>query len=163
MIVYPAIDLKAGRVVQWIGGNPESERLSLPDPVAVSRRFLRAGFAALHLIDLDAALGEGSNRRELLAVIEAAGVPVQVGGGIRDHAAIDAWLAAGASRVIIGTRAVTDPAWLRETIVAFPGRLLVAADVRNGEVVTHGWTRSSGRTIEEFLATVEDLALALFE
>ncbi len=160
MIVYPAIDLKAGRVVQWIGGRPESERLSLPDPVAVSRRFLKAGFAALHLVDLDAALGQGSNRRELRAVIEAARVPVQVGGGIRDRAAIDAWLAAGASRVIIGTRAVTDPAWLRETIVAFPGRLLVAADVRNGEVVTHGWTRSSGRTIEEFLATVEDLALA---
>lgn len=160
MIVYPAIDLKAGRVVQWIGGSPESERLSLPDPVAVSRRFLQAGFAALHLVDLDAALGKGSNRRELRAVIEAAGVPVQVGGGIRDRAAIDAWLAAGASRVIIGTRAVTDPAWLRETTVALPGRLLVAADVRDGEVVTHGWTRSSGRTIEEFLATVEDFALA---
>ncbi|MFB3119239.1 MAG: HisA/HisF-related TIM barrel protein, partial [Stenotrophomonas maltophilia] len=71
---------------------------------AVSRRFLRAGFAALHLVDLDAALGQGSNRRELLAVIEAADVPVQVGGGIRDRAAIDAWLAAGASRVIIGAR-----------------------------------------------------------
>ena len=160
MIVYPAIDLKAGRVVQLIGGRPESERLSLPDPLAVTRLFLEAGFTALHLIDLDAALGQGSNRRQLVAVIEAAGVPVLVGGGIRDRAAINVWLAAGASRVIIGTRAVTDPAWLREMIVAFPDRLLVAADVRNGEVVTHGWTRSSGRKIEEFLVTVEDLALA---
>ncbi len=160
MIVYPAIDLKAGRVVQLIGGRPESERLSLPDPLAVTRLFLDAGFTALHLVDLDAALGQGSNRRAARAVIETADVPVQIGGGIRDRAAIDAWLAAGASRVVVGTRAVTDPAWLRETTADLPGRVLVAADVRNGEVVADGWTRGSGRTIEEFLATVEDLALA---
>lgn len=160
MIVYPAVDLREGRVVQWIGGRPDRERLSLPDPVAVARGFQDAGFRALHLVDLDAALGYGSNHRQVREVIDATSVPVQVGGGIRGRAAIDAWLAAGASRVIIGTRAVSDSDWLRETSASFPDRILVAADVRDGEVVTHGWRRGSGHTVEAFLAAVDDLALA---
>jgi phosphoribosylformimino-5-aminoimidazole carboxamide ribotide isomerase len=160
MIVYAAIDLRHGRVVQLVGGRPEHERVSLPDPKAVARRFVSAGFVALHVVDLDGALQQGSNAGDVEGIIGAVDVPVQVGGGVRDEEGVRRWLEAGAARVMVGTRAVTDPQWLRRVSTLFPSRLLVAADVRDDVIVTHGWTRSSGLSTRDFFVRASDHPLA---
>ena len=160
MIVYPAIDLSNGRCVQWVGGRPETERVSLPDPVAVARQFVDAGFAALHVVDLDAALGNGDNRSSVATILAAVDVPVQVGGGLRDDDAVAAVIALGAARAVVGTRAVNDRPWLARMAAAHPGRIVVAADCRRGEVVTHGWTEGSGVAAADFVAGLAELPLA---
>ncbi len=160
MIAWPAVDLKGGRVVQLVGGRPGSERVSLPDPVAVARQWLERGFRVLHVVDLDAALGTGSNRREVEAILGAVAVPVQVGGGIRDDALADAYLAAGAARVIAGTRAVRDRAWLAALAHRHPRRVVVAADARNGEVLVRGWTEGAGLELIGVVRDLEPLPLA---
>lgn len=160
MIVWPAVDLKGGRVVQLVGGRPEDERVSLPDPVEVARGWIEAGFRALHVIDLDAALGTGSNRGSVEAILAAVAVPVQVGGGIRDDGLVDGYLAAGAERVILGTRAVHEPAWLRAAAGRHPGRVVVAADTRRGEVLVRGWTESAGLPLLDFVSRLADIPLA---
>lgn len=160
MIAYPAIDLRGGRAVQWVGGRPESEQVSLPDPLEVARRFVAAGFVAMHVIDLDAALGRGDNRALIHTLLGEVPVPVQVGGGLRSERDVDELIGAGAARVILGTRAVTDRAWLAARVEAHPGRVVVAADCRQGEVLTHGWTAGAGCSAESFVAGLESLALA---
>ncbi len=160
MIAIPAVDVSRGRCVQWVGGLPETERVSLPDPAAVAARWWRKGFRALHVVDLDAALGRGDNHavvRELMAATRAV---TQFGGGVRDRAGIERALAAGAARVIVGTRAVEDPAWLARVAEEFPEQVVVAADMRDGKVLRRGWTRASDTSVEDFLAALDDLALA---
>lgn len=161
MIAYAAIDLRGGRVVQLVGGRPETERVSLPDPALVAGQWLRCGFAGLHVVDLDAALGAGDNLAAVNVIIEAAGhVPVQVGGGVRSTAAAEALLHAGAARVVVGTRAVEDRAWLQRLSAKWPERVVVAADVRGEEVVVRGWTAGAGVQVEPFLAGLGELPLA---
>ena len=106
MIVLPAVDLRGGHAVQLVGGRPGTDRVRLPDPVAVASSWVAAGFRALHLVDLDAALGEGSNRTIVGEMLASIGVPIQVGGGVRDEDDVAALLEAGAARVIVGTRAI---------------------------------------------------------
>ncbi len=163
----PAVDLRGGRCVQLVGGRPEDERVSLPDPVAVARGWRARGFATLHVVDLDAALGtrneagEAVDHLELIARIAAeAPGDLQVGGGVRDGARARALLEAGAARVIVGTRAVDDPAWLAELAGEHPGRVAVAADIRDGVVLRRGWTEASELRILDFLATLAPLPLA---
>lgn len=160
MIAWPAVDLRGGRVVQLVGGRPETERVSLPDPVEVARGWLDLGFRALHVIDLDAALGTGDNRSAIEAILEAVDAPVQVGGGIRDDDALDGWIARGAERVIAGTRAVRDRAWLERASARHPGRVLVAADTRGGQVLVRGWTESAGLDLRAFVGELAPLPLA---
>ena len=160
MIVYAAIDLSRGRVVQLVGGRPEEERVNLPDPVAVARRWIDAGFAALHVIDLDAAMGTGSNSEEIAAILGSADVPVQIGGGVREEATVDDLFARGAATVIVGTRAIEEPDWLVRLAARHPLRLVVAADVREHEVVVRGWTSATGIAIEQLLDQLEPLELA---
>jgi len=160
MIVWAAIDLRGGRVVQLVGGKPEDVRVSLPDPVAVAHRWVGEGFEALHVVDLDAALGDGENHAAILAVLEAVNVPVQVGGGLRDDAAVARVLDAGAARAIVGTRAVEDRAWLEEIVRSNPGRIVVAADVRDGHVVTRGWRAAADIAGADFLRSLDALDLA---
>lgn len=160
MIAVPAVDLSGGRCVQWVGGLPETEQVSLPDPAAVAARWWREGFSTLHVVDLDAALGRGDNRalvRELIARTRAV---TQFGGGVRDREGIERALAAGADRVIVGTRAVEDAAWLARAAAAFPQQIVVAADMRDGMVLRRGWTRSSESTVDDFLGALDDLPLA---
>jgi phosphoribosylformimino-5-aminoimidazole carboxamide ribotide isomerase len=159
MIVYPAIDLRGGRAVQWVGGRPESEVISLPDPVALARHWIDVGFSTLHIVDLDAALGNGNNRATIAAILAAVNVPVQVGGGLRDDGDVEAMLAAGAARVLVGTRAVADRPWLASLAARHPGRIVVAADCRDGEVVTHGWTAGASIPVERFVASLGALPL----
>jgi phosphoribosylformimino-5-aminoimidazole carboxamide ribotide isomerase len=161
MIAFAAVDLRGGRVVQLVGGRPEDERVSLPDPAVVARRWIDAGFAALHVVDLDAALGSGDNAAAVCDVITAAGsVPVQVGGGVRTLERAEALFEAGATRVVAGTRAVQDRAWIEELAGRWPGRVVVAADVMGDEIVVRGWTERSGLAATEFLAGLRDLPLA---
>ncbi len=160
MIAIPAIDLRGGRVVQLVGGRPEAERVSLPDPAAVARSWTEHGFSMLHVVDLDAALGTGDNRSGIAAVIGAVDVPVQVGGGVRSDEAAEELLDAGAARVVVGTRAIEDQLWLQQLATRHTGRIVVAADVRDRTIVTHGWTESTALLASEFIATLTDLPLA---
>ena len=166
MKVFAAIDLRDGAAVQLVGGDPADERIRLPDPAATAVRWLGEGFRHLHVVDLDAALGSGSNAPAIRAVAAAARTgnggraSLQVGGGLRDEDVIRATLDLGADRAIVGTRAVEDRAWLESAAAAFPGRLVVAADVRGGHVVTRGWTEATGLPAPGFLAGLADLPLA---
>ncbi len=160
MIAWPAVDLKGGRAVQLVGGRPETERVSLPDPLSVARHWVDVGFRALHVIDLDAALGTGSNRPIIESIIAAVDVPVQVGGGVRDDALLEAYLAAGAARVIAGTRAVRDRAWLQAAAERHPDRMVVAADTKAGQVLVHGWTEGAGLELIAFVRELAALPLA---
>lgn len=164
MIAYPAIDLRGGRVVQLVGGRPGTERVSLADPVAVAGRWIRAGFRRLHVVDLDAALGTGSNRDAIDAILQIPKVRVQVGGGIRDDETAAELLEAGAAHVIVGTRAIEDPEWLEQLAALHPARVILAADVRGpglaDEVVTRGWTAGAGIGIGRLLSRITPLSLA---
>lgn len=160
MIAAPAIDLREGRCVQWVGGRPEEERVSLPDPLEVAERWAEAGFRTLHVVDLDAALGRGDNDAPIRALLSTWSGEVQVGGGVRDARRVSGWLDAGASRVVVGTRGVRDPAWLRRTAGRHPGRILLAADVRERSVLVRGWTERADLSLDELLGRVDDLPLA---
>jgi phosphoribosylformimino-5-aminoimidazole carboxamide ribotide isomerase len=160
VIAVAAVDLRDGRAVQLVGGRYEEERVGLPDAAVVAREWEQAGFPALHVIDLDAALGRGDNRRAIEAIVGTAKVPVQVGGGVRDDDAADSLLFLGAARIIVGTRAVEDRDWLEGVCSRHPDRVVVAADIRNGEVVTRGWTQGAGVEGERFVASLDELPLA---
>lgn len=160
MIVIAAIDLRGGRVVQLVGGRPEEERVSLTDPAAVARGWEDSGFAALHVVDLDAALGTGSNRAAIESILMAARVPVQVGGGVREDATAEALIDLGVERVVVGTRAVEEPGWLAALAGRHPGRIVVAVDVRGDVVVTRGWTAETDLDAATFLMRLDPLPLA---
>ncbi len=160
MIAYAAVDIRQGRCVQLIGGRPSTLRISLPDPAAVAMQWEEKGYAALHVVDLDAALGTGSNTAQVMEIVELSRIPVQVGGGIRHRADIERWLEAGAARVIVGTRAVNDEEWLRRAGAENPGKIVVAADVRGGRVLSHGWKKDTGIRIDDFLQRMSALPVA---
>ena len=160
MIVLPAVDLREGACVQLTGGSYDHQRLRLSDPAGVARSWARFGFRQLHLIDLDAATGRGSNAdliREILAEGES---DVQVGGGVRSGDTVQRLLDDGASRVVVGTRALEEPEWLAGTASAFPQRLVVAADVRDRRVVTRGWQRARSRNVIDVIEELNELPLA---
>ena len=139
--VYPAIDVLDGRVVRLEQGERERVTVDGGDPVAAAERFRDEGASWLHLVDLDGAFSAHASL-DLLRAIVGAGVPVQVGGGYRDGAAVQAALDAGAARVLVGTAAL-DPAFLRSAAARFGDRLTVAIDARDGLVTVEGWTRAS--------------------
>lgn len=159
MIVAAAVDIRAGRCVQLVGGDPGAERISLPSPLEAARNWVGQGFRHLHVIDLDAALDSGNNDALIDPILPLC-EDTQVGGGVRTDERAHALLAAGAARVIVGTRALHDPEWLRGLAERHPGRVVAAADVRDGIVVAHGWTQGSGRTLDDVLASWRDLPLA---
>ncbi|HET7224871.1 MAG TPA: 1-(5-phosphoribosyl)-5-[(5-phosphoribosylamino)methylideneamino] imidazole-4-carboxamide isomerase [Candidatus Eisenbacteria bacterium] len=150
MRAIPAVDVREGACVQLVGGRYDDERVRLPDAIAAAREWLQLGFARLHVVDLDAATGAGDNRAVVERIVADAPGRVQVGGGIRDDATLDRWLALGAARVVVGTRALEDPAWLAAAAARHPGRIVVAVDARDGRVTTRGW--SAGTALEPALA-----------
>lgn len=160
MIAVPAVDLREGRCVQLVGGRPEEERVSLPDPVAQALAWWEKGFTTLHVVDLDAALSMGDNRATVEKILKATPATVQVGGGIRDDTSVERLLEGGARRIIVGTRAIDEPGWLEALAAKHPESILVAADVRNGVVVRKGWTESSGIPVSDLLRRIEPLPLA---
>lgn len=160
MIAIPAIDLRDGACVQLVGGAYDAERVRLDDPVEVARTWERAGFRRLHVVDLDAATGRGTNAEVIREILRATSLETQVGGGIRDLDRIEAVLSDGADRVILGTRAVEDEGWLAEMTELYPTQIIVAADVRDRRVVARGWTETTGRHVIDLIESLNDLALA---
>ena len=160
MIAVPAVDLRGGKCVQLVGGDYDAEKVRLDDPVAVARDWVREGFNRLHVVDLDAATGRGRNDEVIREILRTAGVPVQVGGGVRDEARIERLLDDGAQWVVVGTRAVEDEDWRTEMAGRFPGRLIVAADVRERYVVTKGWAETSRVNVLDFVEELSGLPLA---
>ncbi len=160
MIVIPAIDLRDGACVQLVGGEYAAERVRLPDPVAVALDWEAQGFQALHIVDLDAATSRGNNRKVIEKLLDRTDLTVQVGGGVRDRDAIQWLIDAGATYVVVGTRALEDEEWLAEMADDFPEQLIVAADVRERKIVTRGWTRTMHLDIEEAMDRLSQLPLA---
>jgi phosphoribosylformimino-5-aminoimidazole carboxamide ribotide isomerase len=160
MIAIPAVDLREGACVQLVGGEYAAERVRLDDPVAIAAAWQDLGFDALHVVDLDAATGRGDNAAVVRDIISVVRIPVQVGGGVRDEAAIERLLAMGAARVVVGTRALEEPDWLDGAAARFGGHVVVAADVRDRDVLTRGWSRTLDEPLPELLARLSALPLA---
>ncbi len=155
MHLYPAIDIRGGRCVRLYQGDYDRETVYGDDPVAQARTFAAAGSPWIHVVDLDAARSGVPENRDVVAAIAAAvPVPVQTGGGVRTDAAADALLEAGVARVVVGTAALEDPAFVRR--LAGRARVAVGLDVRGGEVAVRGWEQGSGRSLAEVLAGFED-------
>jgi phosphoribosylformimino-5-aminoimidazole carboxamide ribotide isomerase len=147
--LFPAIDLLGGRAVRLEEGRRDRATVFHDHPVELVVELARGGADRLHVVDLDGAFGEPRQLALVTAIIAASPLPVEVGGGIRDRAAIDAVLAAGASFVVLGTAAVRTPALVEEVCRAYPGRIVVAVDARDGVVAVDGWTTSGGVTAIE--------------
>jgi phosphoribosylformimino-5-aminoimidazole carboxamide ribotide isomerase len=157
VILYPAIDLKDGQCVRLVRGEMSRATVFNDDPAAQARRFVAAGCRQLHVVDLDGAFaGKPMNAAAVAAIIAVAGVPVQLGGGIRDRATIEGWLAKGVARVILGTAALTDPDLVREACRAHPGRIVVGIDARGGRVAVEGWAKASARDALDLALAFED-------
>lgn len=160
MRVIPAVDLREGACVQLVGGDYQAEAVRLPDPLAVAMRWRQAGFRELHVVDLDAATGRGANASAVEALLGLEGLQVQVGGGVRDTDTVRRLLEGGAARVVVGTRALLEPAWLEELTLLYPDRVVLAADVRGRQLTTHGWTRVLPMTLEDAVPAWDALPLA---
>ena len=147
MIAIPAVDLREGACVQLVGGEYAQERVRLDDPLGVAREWARLGFARLHVVDLDAALEQGSNLSLIRDLLREQVADVQVGGGLRSSEAVSDILDDGARYAIVGTRALEDLEWLAELAHDNPGEIIVAADVRERRVTTRGWQRTLPRNV----------------
>jgi phosphoribosylformimino-5-aminoimidazole carboxamide ribotide isomerase len=160
MIAIPALELRGGACVQLARGSYDEEVIRIPDPVGVAVAWRRYGFHHLHVVDLDAVAGRGNNEAEVQSVLGATDMEVQIGGGIRTGTAIQQLLADGAQRVVVGTRAIEDPDWLAEMAGLFPGSIIVAADVRDRKVLSHGWTRVHPKLVLDVIEELNGLPLA---
>jgi phosphoribosylformimino-5-aminoimidazole carboxamide ribotide isomerase len=160
MIAVPALDLREGHCVQLVGGLYEQERVRLSDPMRVASDWAGMGFTRLHVVDLDAATGRGSNAAIVQSLLEKQPMEIQVGGGVRSEEQIDQLFGWGARRVVLGTRALEDWHWLEQMTARFPNRLVVAADVRGRNLVTRGWRRVLAIRIEEAAEALNALPIA---
>lgn len=154
MIAIPAIDLRDGCCVQLVGGSFADERIRIADPVAAARRWIDAGFTRLHVVDLDAAMDNGSNAEAVTSLLALDDVQTHVGGGIRTTERVAQLFAEGANEVVVGTRAMLDRKWLSTIAHEWPGQVMVAADARDGQVVIDAWRSTASTSVE---AAVEDL------
>jgi phosphoribosylformimino-5-aminoimidazole carboxamide ribotide isomerase len=149
--VIPAIDLRGGRCVRLFQGDYARETVYGDDPAAMAKRWASFGITRLHVVDLDGARsGEQVNAEAVRAIVSAVDLPVELGGGIRDMAAVEGWLNAGVERVYLGTAAVTDPAFAAEACARFPGRVAAGADARDGRIAVRGWESESEETVLDF-------------
>jgi phosphoribosylformimino-5-aminoimidazole carboxamide ribotide isomerase len=161
MILFPAIDLKDGRCVRLVRGEMAQATVFNDDPAAQACTFQTQGFPWLHIVDLNGAFaGKPVNAPAVEAILAAVSIPVQLGGGIRDLATIEAWLGKGVRRVILGTAAVRDPALVRAACRRFPGRVAVGIDAKGGKVAVEGWAQVSELAANELARRFEDAAVA---
>ena len=161
MILFPAIDLKEGQCVRLKLGEMDSATVYNPDPSAQARSFEEQGFEWLHVVDLDGAFaGESRNGDAVEAILKSTKNPVQLGGGIRTMAHIEAWLSKGLARVILGTVAVRDPELVKEACKAFPGKVAVGIDARGGKVAVEGWAEASSLGAVELAKKFEGAGVA---
>jgi phosphoribosylformimino-5-aminoimidazole carboxamide ribotide isomerase len=155
MIVIPAIDLRGGRAVRLVQGDPKAETSYSEDPVEVAIKFQEEGGRRLHVIDLDAALGEGNNREVVEEICRAVQVPVQMGGGIRSMEDIGQLLETGAARAILGTAAAADPTFVRRAVEEYAEAIVVAIDTRGDHVMVKGW-QEEGPALEDAIPALDD-------
>jgi phosphoribosylformimino-5-aminoimidazole carboxamide ribotide isomerase len=169
MQVIPAIDLRDGACVQLIGGSYADERVRIANPLEVAGNWAGLGFSRIHVVDLDAATGRGSNRPIVNSILGPGATKwvrrekclrVQCGGGVRDLDTIAELLAAGASEVVLGTRAIEDRAWLEDAVSRYPNKIIVAADARERQLVTHGWSKTGSQNVIDFVDDLSPLPLA---
>ena len=161
MILFPAIDLKDGQCVRLKLGEMADATVFNDDPAAQARAFEQQGFSWLHIVDLNGAFsGRPVNADAVEAILAAINIPAQLGGGIRDLATIEMWLAKGVRRVILGTIAVRDPALVREACRKFPGQVAVGIDAKGGKVAVEGWAEVSEMTAVDLARQFEDAGVA---
>ena len=161
MILYPAIDLKDGQAVRLYKGEMEKATVFHDRPAEQAKAFEAAGCDWLHLVDLNGAFaGEPVNGAAVEAILAETSVPAQLGGGIRDMATIAMWIEKDIARVILGTVAVENPALVREAAKAFPGKVAVGIDARNGRVATKGWAEETDVMVTDLAHSFEDAGVA---
>jgi phosphoribosylformimino-5-aminoimidazole carboxamide ribotide isomerase len=158
MLVIPAIDLKDGKCVRLRQGRMDEVTVFSEDPVEVARRWVAVGARRLHIVDLDGAVAGAPVHAEVIRAIadEHPDIPIQVGGGIRDDEAVESYLDAGVQYVIIGTRAVTAPHFVRDVCLAFPGHVLVGLDAKDGRLAIDGWSKMAGHDVVEVARQFEE-------
>lgn len=161
MILYPAIDLKDGRCVRVVRGDFTTATVFNEDPADQARAWAAAGFAWLHVVDLDgSAAGRAVNDAAVAKILAAVSIPVQLGGGVRTLAHIERWLEAGVSRVILGTTAVRDPELVRTAARRWPEQIAVSVDVRGARVAIEGWTEDTALDAQTVARRFEDAGVA---
>jgi phosphoribosylformimino-5-aminoimidazole carboxamide ribotide isomerase len=161
VILFPAIDLKDGLCVRLEQGDMARATIFNRDSAAQASAFAAQGFEYLHVVDLDGAFaGKPMNAAAVDRILEAISIPVQLGGGIRDMATVEGWLTKGVTRVIIGTAAVRDPAFVKQASKKFPGRIAVGLDARDGKVAVQGWAELSELSAVEIARRFEDAGVA---
>ncbi len=160
MNIYPAIDIRHGKVVQLIGGDPDKVAvIQEQKPAEQARHWRKMGATTVHVVDLDAALGS-ERQWQHIGAIRNEGVKVQFGGGVRSMLDVQKLLDLGASHVIIGTQGIKEPRWLAEVTGLFPGRIILAIDARGRDVQIKGWTESAGKDVVDIVQSVKDIGLA---
>lgn len=161
MILFPAIDLKDGQCVRLLRGEMNQATVFNDDPADQARRFEQAGCQWLHVVDLNGAFaGKPVNGDAVAGILSSIAMPVQLGGGIRDHATIDYWLEKGVRRVILGTVALRNPQLVREACRRHPGRVVVGIDARSSRVAVEGWAKTADITALELAQRFEDAGVA---
>ncbi len=161
LTLYPAIDLKDGVCVRLKRGDMDEATIYETDPAKQAQKFQEAGSRWLHVVDLNGAFaGKPVNKEAVANILKAATVPVQLGGGIRDMAGIETWLAAGISRVILGSAAVKNPILVHQACKSFPGRIAVGIDARDGFVATEGWAQTSTLPAADLAQRFQDAGVA---
>jgi phosphoribosylformimino-5-aminoimidazole carboxamide ribotide isomerase len=161
LILFPAIDLKNGEAVRLEQGDMARATVFNRDPAAQARAFATLGFEWLHLVDLDGAFaGKPVNALAVAAILKAVAIPVQLGGGVRNLATVEAWLGEGVARVIVGTAAVRDPEFVKAAAKKYPGRIAVGIDARAGKVAVSGWTEETQLEALEIARLFEDAGVA---
>jgi len=157
MLLIPAIDLKDGKCVRLRQGRMEDDTVFSDNPVEVAGRWVAAGARRIHLVDLDGAFAGKPKNAEIIHAIVAAypDVPVQIGGGIRDEETVQAYLDAGVQYVIIGTKAVSDPLFVRDIALAYPGHIIVGLDAKDGKVAVDGWSKLSRHDVVDMAQKFE--------
>ncbi len=161
MILFPAIDLKEGLAVRLEQGDMARATVFHRDPAAQARAFEMQGFEYLHIVDLDGAFaGKPVNADAVDRILESVSIPVQLGGGIRNTATVEAWLDKGVTRVIIGTAAVRDPPFVKQAARDYPGKIAVGLDARDGKVAVAGWAERSELSALEIARRFEDVGVA---
>lgn len=157
MNIYPAIDLRGGNCVRLVKGDFSRETIYSRDPGAMAREWAGAGASSIHVVDLDGALaGESRNLTAIRAIMEQGGIPIEVGGGIRNMSHIERLLTAGVHQVILGSAAVKNPQLVKDACRAYPGRIVVGIDAKNGDVAVEGWEASGHIQAEELAKKMAD-------
>jgi phosphoribosylformimino-5-aminoimidazole carboxamide ribotide isomerase len=161
VILFPAIDLKEGLAVRLEQGDMARATIFHRDPAAQARAFEQQGFEYLHIVDLDGAFaGKPMNVVAVEQILEAVSIPVQLGGGIRDTATVEAWLEKGVTRIIIGTAAVRDPPFVKQAARDYPGKIAVGLDARAGRVAVEGWAETSDLSTLDIARRFEDVGIS---